>query len=203
MASESFTAYWARDRVNALKKLPPGSAPFSLLFGGPHISQPSFKRAGVRTGDWIFPVSVERGRFQVLGRMRVTRIEPESKPMDIEELRQIDAATDKLIGALGWPDEVAYRSLRITCTEEIIHGEQGSGPFLDLYLDGQDVVKLRYRSRRGERTPKGVLDDGAVASSLSFQGIYRLAPASAGLLTQAIDLRARLSSATRQNITPP
>lgn len=186
MAGDSFTVYWARDRVNALKELPSAAAPFSILFGGPHLSQPSFKRAGVKVGDWIYPISVDHGRVQVLGRLCASKIEPEVAPEGIDALKKIDAATGVYIRNLGWPEDVAYRSLRITCTEEIIHGASGSGPFLDLFLEPLDVIKLRFRSRRGVRVPKGIVD-GTVKSSLSLQGIYRVALETAILLSRIVE----------------
>jgi hypothetical protein len=45
-----------------------------VLFGGPHTSEPSFQRAGVTPGDYIYPVRVLTGTLYVLARMRVQRI---------------------------------------------------------------------------------------------------------------------------------
>jgi len=47
-----------------------------VLFGGPHSSEPSFRRATVQTGDLLYPIGVCDQVLYVLGRMRVREIVP-------------------------------------------------------------------------------------------------------------------------------
>jgi hypothetical protein len=49
---------------------------------------------------------------------------------------------------------------------------------------------LKYRSQRGERAVKHVVD-GRVKSHVSFDGVYRLAPGSADVLADVV--RGRLA----------
>ena len=48
-----------------------GHKPLPVLFGGPHLSEPSFRRAGVKVGDLLYPVAVSNRRVHVVARMRV------------------------------------------------------------------------------------------------------------------------------------
>src|SRR5262245_45258523 len=84
---DSYTVFWSQRRVGPLEKLPADAKPFSLLFGGPHISQPSFSRAGVRLGDLLYPISVSKGYLQILGRMQVLDLDRTSFPTPAEFLR--------------------------------------------------------------------------------------------------------------------
>ena len=54
--SEAYTVFWTIDRW--LGALSVGHKPLPVLFGGPHLSEPSFRRAGVRVGDLLYPVGV-------------------------------------------------------------------------------------------------------------------------------------------------
>jgi hypothetical protein len=48
----------------------------AVLFGGPHTSEPSFRRATVQPGDLLYPIGVCDQVLYVLGRMRVQEIVP-------------------------------------------------------------------------------------------------------------------------------
>ena len=185
---DSYTVYWSRDRVNALKLLPGSAVPFSLLFGGPHTSQPSFVRAGALVGDWLYPISVVRGRLQVLGRIKVRQIGPVDDVVPKEFLTHSKHSNDKWIAECGWPERVFYKALCVTCTDEVVLGEDGSGPVLDLYLNESAVRNLRYRNKRSERVPKGI-ETGKVTSPLAHQGIYRLAERSAEMFADIVNRR--------------
>ena len=54
--SDSYTVFWTMDRW--LGALAVGHQPLPVLFGGPHLSEPSFRRAGVKVGDLLYPVAV-------------------------------------------------------------------------------------------------------------------------------------------------
>ncbi|MFG2045618.1 hypothetical protein [Dactylosporangium sp. NPDC048998] len=48
--------------------------PLEVMFGGPHLSEPSFLRAKVSAGDVLYPIGVHRQVLLVFGRMRVREI---------------------------------------------------------------------------------------------------------------------------------
>ena len=72
--ADAYTMFWTRERCDALRRLGWAGRPLEVLFGGPHTSEPSFRRACVRPGDAIYPIAVRDGILYVLGRARVQRI---------------------------------------------------------------------------------------------------------------------------------
>lgn len=57
----------------------------TVLFGGPHSSEPSFRRATVQPGDLLYPIGVCDQVLYVLGRMRVREIVPVGEDMALLE----------------------------------------------------------------------------------------------------------------------
>ena len=57
----------------------------TVLFGGPHTSEPSFRRATVQPGDLLYPVGVCDQVLYVLGRMRVQQVVPADEDQDLHE----------------------------------------------------------------------------------------------------------------------
>lgn len=187
---DSYTTLWNRDRVEAARRHAPADFRFEVLFGGPHQSLPSFRRAGVRPGDWIYPVQVRDFMLHVLGRMRVARV------LTLAEFAAEFPDRAAGVGRVGFDERVgALRPelvyLAPTCTEDVVLGEEGTPLWFDLTVPGEAVAQLKYRSRRGERAVKHVVD-GRVKSHVSFDGVYRLAPESADVLADVV--RGRLAS---------
>jgi hypothetical protein len=170
--AESYTVFWSMDRW--LSAVSAGHKPLSVLFGGPHLSEPSFRRAGVRVGDLIYPVAVANRRVHVVARMRVR---------EMILLGQVDGPTlieDRFPQYRGW------KFLAPTCTDEVIIGMDGTVPRPDLELPSEALLRLTFRSQRGERKLKQVRD-GELTSSIGLQGIYRLAATSAQDLADLIE----------------
>jgi hypothetical protein len=71
---QSYTTLWTQRTCRALRHSGQEGTRLALLFGGPHTSEPSFRRAGVRPGDVVYPVRVLKGTVYVLARLRVQRI---------------------------------------------------------------------------------------------------------------------------------
>src|SRR5690606_40195426 len=147
----------------------------SVLFGGPHLSEPSFRRAGVKVGDLIYPVAVANRRVHVVARMQVKEmllLGQEDGPTLIEQ---------------RFPEYRAWKFLAPTCTDEVIVGTNGTPSRVDLEIPREMLDRLRFRSQRGERGLKH-LKDGELASSSGLQGIYRLSPSSAADLAHLVSL---------------
>lgn len=159
--SEAYSVYWPQARWRHTAGI---AEPLGLLFGGPHISEPSFRRATVQSGDLLYPIGVCDQMLYVFGRMRVQEIIP--------------------VGGPGQPrlDEylpLTWRFLAPTCTTEVVIGVEGTSIHLDRPLPGDVLKRLTYHPRRGPRPVKHVSEDGRLVRSLSVQGIYRLAEPSA------------------------
>jgi hypothetical protein len=197
--AEAYTVFWAQDRCNALRRLDGAGKPLDTLFGGPHTSEPSFRRATVRPGDDLYPIAVRTGTLYVLGRVRVRRIlaleeyVTERDDLFAPYLREPPAwvlerghpgLTPRYVQALEAFDRLReaqpeFRYLAPTCTDEAVDCEDGAPLRLDLAIPPDMLARLRYRSRRRERDLSKDIRDGKLVRSIGVQGIYRLSEASA------------------------
>ena len=170
--SEAYTVFWTIDRW--LGALSGGHKPLPVMFGGPHLSEPSVRRAGVRVGDLLYPVAVSNRRVHVVARMRVR---------EMILLGQEDGPT--LIDQ-RFPQYKAWKILAPTCTEEVVIGMEGTPLRADVEVPAEVLERLTFRSQRGERTLRYV-QDGELTRSVGLHGIYRLSPSSAADLAELVD----------------
>ena len=170
--SEAYTVFWTIDRW--LGALSVGHKPLPVMFGGPHLSEPSFRRAGVRVGDLLYPVAVSNRRVHVVARMRVR---------EMILLGQEDGPT--LIDQ-RFPQYKAWKILAPTCTEEVVIGMEGTPLRADVEVPADVLERLTFRSQRGERTLRYV-QDGELTRSVGLHGIYRLSASSAADLAALVD----------------
>jgi hypothetical protein len=193
--SAVYTTLWSRDRCQAARKHAPTGFRFEILFGGPHTSLPGFGRAGVRPDDWIYLISVRDGLLHVLGRMNVARV------MTAAEYRETSPDVAAQFGAFDLAvrvDDAPLRQPRArleflapTCVDEVVMGRLGTPLLFEATVPCDQVGALRYTSRRGERPIKHVDETGRVRSTVSLQGVCRLADASAEILARVVDAAAR------------
>jgi hypothetical protein len=170
--TQSYTVFWTNERWHSA--LAAGHKPLPVLFGGPHLSEPSFRRAGVRVGDVVYPIAVSNRQVYVVARMRVREmllLGQEDGPSLIEH---------------RFPEYRAWRFLAPTCTDEVVIGLEGTVPRADLALSPLLLSRLTFRSQRGERTLRHIRD-GELTSSIGLQGIYRLAEESAKDLATLVE----------------
>lgn len=200
--ADAYTIFWTRERCDALRRLDWTGRPLETLFGGPHTSEPSFTRAGVRPGDEVYPISVRAGVLYILGRARVRRIlalvdyveqqaalfapylkVPPAWAFDLRSsgisprFVQTNEAFDRYRAV-----HPAIRALAPTCTDEAVECEEGTPLRFDLAVPADLLAQLRFRSRRRERDLHRHLRDGRLVQSLGVQGIYRLSASSASEL---------------------
>src|SRR5687768_4416606 len=82
----SYLVLWSRDRWKALKRTGEEGRPLEVLYGGIHISTPSFSRHCVVPGDRVYVGMVEQGRLHLLARMNVRTIIPVTDYLNDEVL---------------------------------------------------------------------------------------------------------------------
>jgi hypothetical protein len=171
MPGEAYSVYWPQERW---KRGSTAAHRLTVLFGGPHSSEPSFRRATVQPGDLLYPIGVYSQVLYVLGRMRVQEI--------------------VLVGGDGEPplDEYferygMWRFLAPTCTTEVVVCTEGTRIYLDRPVPGDVLKRLTYQPRRGPRGVKHVTEEGRLAHSISVHGIYRLAAISAADFDAVLD----------------
>ena len=171
-----------------------------MTFGGPHLSAPSFIRAGVRAGDDVIPINVRDGQLALLTRLRVADVvEVEDfvgRHADWFDPIRSDAEYQRMAPFLDNDRGRAFWQLAIwlpkhpdvnafcpgEATEVVVAGD--SVPVqLDRIVPAGIVKALRWQSgRRPERPIKHLSPDGRIERSISLQGIYRLTEESADLL---------------------
>lgn len=179
--TQAYTLFWTQERSNTLQRLGRAGRHIETLFGGPHASEPSFTRAGVRPGDQVYPITVRSGVLFVLGQARVRCI---SKLDDyIKQHADLFA-----FNSLGCPSisfdryRIAHpvvASLAPTCTDEVVECEKSTPLRFDMAIPSDLLTRLRYCSQRRERDLSKHLRDGRLVSSVAVQGIYRLSEDSA------------------------
>lgn len=169
--SSAFTVLWNSDRVKIAKRQGLVGKPIPVLFGGPHNSQPSFIRAGVKPGDIVYPIGLKAGVIYVLAQVVTAEILP---------IKVFEEKRAEFYDALGYPGELPpwHRAVRWTCTEEALMPAQSSLCSVTVKLTPDMVTRLTYRSQRAQRSPKGI-KDGRLLSALGVQGAYRLGENSA------------------------
>jgi hypothetical protein len=170
--ADAYTVFWTTDRW--LSAVAVGHKPLPVLFGGPHLSEPSFRRAGVKVGDEIYPVAVTNRRVHVVARMRV------------REMILLGSEDGPTLIDQRFPQYRAWKFLAPTCTEEVLIGMEGIAPRTDLALSAETLERLTFRSQRGERRLKHV-KGAELTSSIGLQGIYRLSETSAAELSALIE----------------
>jgi hypothetical protein len=158
---EAYTVYWPQERWRRAAAI---SQNLTVLFGGPHTSLPSFRRATVQPGDQLYPIGVNRHVLYVFGRMRVREID-----LIGDDQQRLDQYFARYVG---------WKFLAPTCTSEVVIGAEGTRIHFDRPVPGEVLKRLVYRPRRGPRPVRHVSADGRLMNGVSVQGIYRLSQAS-------------------------
>ena len=156
--------FWPQERWRCAAA---ASQSLTVLFGGPHSSEPSFRRAAVQPGDLLYPIGVCDQVLYVFGRMRVQEI------IALDDDDRQSRLSDYFARYSEW------RFLAPSCTSEVVIGSGGTGIHFNRPVPGEILQRLTYRPRRGPRLVKHVSEDGRLVHAVTVQGIYRLAEASA------------------------
>jgi hypothetical protein len=182
--ADSYTTLWSSERCRRIKQARQEGAKLELLFGGPHTSEPSFSRAGVKAGDYVYPIRVKDGILSIIGRLRVRQI----LPLEVYLNTYADLFADFIKkDSIAWAEDMLeqyfdkhpeQRYLRYTCTEEVVLGEEGTPIRFDIAVPPELLTQIQYRSQRRERGIK-YIENGKLKNVLSLQGIYRLREESA------------------------
>ena len=137
--SEAYSVYWPQRRWRRAAGV---CQRLAVLFGGPHSSEPSFRRATVQPGDMLYPIGVCDQVLYVLGRMRVR---------EIVLVGGDRALLEEYLARYG-----AWRFLAPTCTTEVVIGSESTSILLDRPLPGEILRRLTYSPRRGLRPVRHV-----------------------------------------------
>ncbi|MDR1640713.1 MAG: hypothetical protein LBT59_13540 [Clostridiales bacterium] len=67
----AYIIFWTKRRIESYIKNG-DEGPLSVIFGGPHQSQPPLGR--IKIGDTIYPITVMNGKMHILGSMEIEKI---------------------------------------------------------------------------------------------------------------------------------
>lgn len=186
------TLLWTNEYCQKLRRAGDAGKPLRVLFSGSHQSQPSLRSFGVGPGDYVFVIRVEKGRMFLVAGMRVREyIHYHSYLADV--LRLDVSHTNRglwdLEAVLAKEHPEWGHLLPWGCLTEVVLGD-GTPIDFDRAVPAEIVQRLRFTSRRGERTLKH-LDGGLIKSSVSLQGgAYLLTDASAAELMRLLPQQA-------------
>jgi hypothetical protein len=178
---ESFLVLWSKERHRQLRRVAEQQPRLNVIFGGPHLSLPSFTKFGVRPGDWILPVFAQDRQLYLMCGATIREVQP-IRPF----LKSRFGITDGQAAGSLWsvcPElkrrypEVAY--LRDDeCVDEAAICESTPLRF-DRVVPPAVLMRLTFCSSKGER-PLRQVEDGKLKSTVSIQnGYFRLTPDSA------------------------
>lgn len=142
--------------------------------------QLEYDLAGVKPGDHVYPIQLDKGRINVLARLRVARIRKRTKPFTDDEF------LPRRVRELMHLYEPGFF--------KILQPADGSSVQFGRALPLPVVERLRFRSKRAERGLSS-LKGGLLTNSTTIQGVFKLAPRSArdlGLCIFAPELLGKL-----------
>lgn len=176
--SDAFTVLWTHDTCRALRRAGRVGERPPVAFSGVHASLPAW--SGVRAGDDVYALHVDRGVVRVVSRMRVIDMERGeccgSAPATWEDPAFPGHDAWAMLGAGG-------------CGASAVHVEATPVRF-DIALPGDLLERLTWRNRRGATRGLKYVVDGRLERAVSLQGFYRLTPESAdelaALVTNAV-----------------
>ncbi|MEV7995840.1 hypothetical protein AB0O67_29285 [Streptomyces sp. NPDC086077] len=170
--SDAFTVLWTHDTCRALRKAGRVGERPPVAFSGVHSSLPAW--TGVRAGDEVYALHVNRREVFVVSQMRVIDRERRdccgTAPATWEDPAYPGHGDWSMLGAGG-------------CGAEAVHVDATPVRF-DVSLSGELLARLTWRNRRGQTRALKYVVDGRLENSISLQGFYRLTPEAADELAE-------------------
>ena len=161
--AESYLVLWAQDRCRQVRQAGDTGKMLQVLYGGPHISAPSFKRYGVAPGDWVNVGAFKNGVLFIVARMRVTAI------LGVGEFFRDHLHNAVPLGHQSPPD----------CVTEAVIGEEATPIRFDVAVPIDVLTALRFRNKRNQERGLKV-EDGKLKGITGMQGhVMRFTPDSA------------------------
>ncbi|WP_395734876.1 hypothetical protein [Prosthecobacter sp.] len=179
--SNAYTVLWNSDRVRIAKKHGLIGRSIDFLFGGPHTTQPSFIKAGVKAGETVYPVSVRDGALHILSQVRIRAImtvddfiaaHPDLYPPETHAPRAFETLA-KGVELHPW-----LRALNWTGSDHVLLAERSTPFSLDTVLPPELLTRLTFRFNKADWPVSGVAE-GRLTTTVGLQGIHRLSFSSA------------------------
>lgn len=181
--TKSYTVLWTNDHCQRLKKAGDEGKKLNVVFGGIHLSAPSFRKARVESGDFVYPLRVYKGTLFVVARLKIkTYISLEEYVVQFLGLsaEEISGLYEYQIKELvGSKFPCLGQELPYGCGIEVLLGEEGTPIRLDNAVLPAQLEAITFCSKRGRQGLK-FIENGRIKNTLSLQGNIRcLCPESA------------------------
>ena len=176
---ESYIIFWKKEKINRI--IGNGDkGPLTVLYGGPHQSQPAFGR--VSAGDKVYPITVIDGKLYLIGRMTIDSIvDAEGYLSSVLKIINPDHMWD-----IYWDkhkNEVTHK-IPNTCADNAAVGSNGTG--LSLREVPSDIAsEIKVGPKSGQEKPLRS-QNGKISTSGMIGYYRRLSFDSAALLDRVI-----------------
>jgi hypothetical protein len=158
--TSSYIIFWNKDRIETYSKNG-DIGPLSVIFGGPHQSQPTLGK--IKIGDIIFPITVIDGAAYILGRMEIEAI--------ITEKEFLKNNIIENVGNLTWDEYRIKYNDRIThkipwnCMERAAIGKNGT-KIIKRKLPKEKIDLIKLGAKEGQETLLKIKDGKIQTSNL-------------------------------------
>lgn len=188
-----FTVMWSREHYLALQKAGDSGKALQVLFGGTHQSAPSLKRAGIVSGDIVFPVAVSQGTLYVLAGVVVgtfttlldyTTHDLGLPRVELEGLIEFDLLEyiQQRCGVLGHREPYG-------CSIEVARAATSTPLRFDNAVPSEQLERITFCPRRGEPLGLKHVKEGKLTSPISLHGnVRRLCPETTALFAELAGL---------------
>jgi len=180
--NEGFTVLWDQNSCRELRKAGEEGQPLTVLFGGIHQSCPSLKRAGIRSGDVVFPLMVRDGTIHVLAGAVIKDFIPLISYL-VEHLRfernEVEGLPEYRLHEVFKRYGISGHRVPDACGIEVALVERSTPLRFNVVVPPGDLEAIRFCPRKGQPLGLRNIQDGKLKSSLSLQGnVRRLCPES-------------------------
>ena len=174
---EAYIIFWKKDKIKRI--LANGDAgPLSVLYGGPHQSQPAFGK--VSAGSCVYPFTVMDGVLYLIARMTISEI------VDADDYlaNTLKIANPEYMWDTYWinhKNEVTHQ-IPTTCADAAALGSDGTSLRLRA-ISAEIAAQLRVGAKPGQELPLKA-KDGKIATTGLIGYYRRLSAESAALLDE-------------------
>lgn len=192
--SDAFTVLWTKEHCQEIRKAGEEGKPLTVLFGGNHQSCPSLARAGLRRGDFVFPLMVREGILHIVAGTVVNEfISLDSYLVDhlLLDRAELEGLPEyrlrEVLKRLG----IAGHRLPYGCGIETLLVEYSTPIRFDVVVPPESLESFVFHPRKATPMALRHVKDGKLKNSLSLQGnIRRLSDETAGMLLKLVGLAA-------------
>jgi hypothetical protein len=190
--SDAFTVLWTKEHCHEIRKAGEEGKPLTVLFGGNHQSCPSLARAGIRRGDFVFPLLVREGILHIVAGTVVNEfISLDSYVVDhlLLDRAELEGLPEHRLKEVLQRVGIAGHRLPYGCGIEVLLVEYSTPIRFDVVVPPESLECFVFRPRKGPPMALRHVEDGKLKSSLSLQGnIRRLSEETAAMLSKLVGL---------------